>query len=305
MPKRTNWFQKLVFHIYEHVGEGVTVTESKLLVDAQSHSGYQREVDIVLEGKMGGQHVIVSFECKYSGGKRPRPADAPWVESMKAKHEKLPTDKLVLVSSSGFTPYAESMAQTYGIATMSLNVITAESVHAQLRQVERLWLRRWGASVGRMFVYLEAPNASSPVKLEVPSGLAIYDESARELFTTYDVAKAIMNHGVVVERLSANQDSDMRWFEFGMDTTHLRPTLFLRHTQTDRLDRITSIVLTGPFWMKTSFTIPWKFGKLGDLDVAWADSVPGIENLLLLATTESGDLRLTKHEFTLNSSVKK
>jgi hypothetical protein len=79
---------------------GVTVTESKFLRDAVL--GIEREVDIVVEGKFDGEPVVVSIEVIEHG----RPAPLPWVEQMIAKHRNLPTNRLILVSKSGFTQNA-------------------------------------------------------------------------------------------------------------------------------------------------------------------------------------------------------
>ena len=49
-----------------------------------------------------------------------RPADTPWVEKMRAKHDNLPTDKLILVSESGFSWPAMRKAEFYGIETLTV-----------------------------------------------------------------------------------------------------------------------------------------------------------------------------------------
>lgn len=46
---------------------------------------------------------------------RKRPADLPWVTEQWAKHQTLPTDKLVLVAQSGFTKDAERFAGAHGV----------------------------------------------------------------------------------------------------------------------------------------------------------------------------------------------
>jgi hypothetical protein len=97
MPKRSNEFQKLVFLVKKHVAPGPTVTESKFLRDRVT--GANREVDVCIESTIGGHEILVSIECRDRG----RRADVGWVEEMKAKHERLPTNALVPISKSGFT----------------------------------------------------------------------------------------------------------------------------------------------------------------------------------------------------------
>ncbi|WP_433211037.1 hypothetical protein ACQP00_49735 [Dactylosporangium sp. CS-047395] len=79
-----------------YAGPGVTVSESKLLYDPVLGL---REVDIVVEAKADGDHVVISLEVNQRG----RPASVEWVEQQIDKHRRLPTNKLVLVSRAGFS----------------------------------------------------------------------------------------------------------------------------------------------------------------------------------------------------------
>jgi hypothetical protein len=47
----------------------------------------RREVDVCIEGTVGGESVIVCVECR----DHKRVADVSWVDAMKAKHERLST----------------------------------------------------------------------------------------------------------------------------------------------------------------------------------------------------------------------
>jgi len=114
MPKRSNWFQKLIYLIQLQFSEGSTVTESKLLTDHQT--GSQVEVDIVIDAVADGIPLVISVECTA----RARPATVEWVREMWAKHQFLPTDKLVLVSRSGFTLEAEEKAKALGADAITL-----------------------------------------------------------------------------------------------------------------------------------------------------------------------------------------
>ncbi len=76
---------------------GVTVTESKLLVDKVL--GIEREVDVVIEGDLDGEPIVISIEVIERG----RPADVTWVQGLLQKHLNLPTNRLLLVSKSGFS----------------------------------------------------------------------------------------------------------------------------------------------------------------------------------------------------------
>ncbi len=97
MPARSNPFQRLTYLVKRHAAPHATVTESKMLVDPMT--GESSEVDICIEQTVGSHDIIVSLESTSTA----RPSDVGWVDQMKAKHDRLPTNKLVLVSQNGFT----------------------------------------------------------------------------------------------------------------------------------------------------------------------------------------------------------
>jgi hypothetical protein len=109
MPKRTTPLQAIVHLVRQHYAQpGVTVTESKLLHDHVL--GTDREVDIVIEGEVDGEPIVVSLEVN----ERSRPVAVPWVQEQIAKHRRLPTNRLVLVSKSGFSRTALSEVRAQG-----------------------------------------------------------------------------------------------------------------------------------------------------------------------------------------------
>lgn len=114
MPKRTNDFQKLVLLMQQHLAarEGWSVQESRMLVDRVT--GDEREVDIVVEGRINGVPFLIGLECQA----KKRRSDLPWVQYQSKKHERL-TNKLVLVSKAPFTKSALREATLSGVETVS------------------------------------------------------------------------------------------------------------------------------------------------------------------------------------------
>jgi len=100
MPARSNILQRLVLEIHKGLGPEWNVAESRFFDDADT--GKPREVDVVAESSFGGYPITISVEVRDRG----RPADVRWVEEMVQKHKALPTTKLVLWSSAGFTDTA-------------------------------------------------------------------------------------------------------------------------------------------------------------------------------------------------------
>lgn len=116
MPARTNDFQRLVAMLHATVGrrDKATVIESKLLVDRITKK--EREVDVVISTTSAGCDFNISVEVV----SRSRPMSVTWVEGMLAKHQNLDTDRLILVSKSGFTVSALEKAKFYRIETVTL-----------------------------------------------------------------------------------------------------------------------------------------------------------------------------------------
>jgi hypothetical protein len=115
MPPRTNAFQRLVTLLTATLAGHAKVTESAMLQDRVT--GESREVDVLVIATTATYEVNLGIEVIAWG----RQADTPWVEKMRAKHDNLPIDKLILVSESGFSPAGKRKAQFYGIETLTVD----------------------------------------------------------------------------------------------------------------------------------------------------------------------------------------
>lgn len=137
MPARTNDFQQLI-HILVmtlNAGAPATVTESAILTDTAT--GGDREVDILVETEISGFPTSLAFECVA----RSRPADVTWVEQMDAKHSRLPTDKLVLVSASGFTKDALILAKNKNHRAVTPGEVTPDFVGDIVNNLQSVWVK--------------------------------------------------------------------------------------------------------------------------------------------------------------------
>lgn len=109
MPPRTTPLQAAIAIVRQHYAKpGVVVTESKEFPDRIT--SHPREVDLVIEGDVDGYPMIVSIEIT----EHHRKATVEWVERMLQKHGDLPTNKLVLISKSGFVPAAIKKIEAQG-----------------------------------------------------------------------------------------------------------------------------------------------------------------------------------------------
>lgn len=114
MPKRSNAFQKLIFLVNQQLAKHGHVVESPLLTDTVT--GELREVDVLIETSIAGYEIKLAIECI----DRKRKADTPWIEGILQKHKNLPTDKLILVSRSGFSVAALKKAEFYNLPVFTL-----------------------------------------------------------------------------------------------------------------------------------------------------------------------------------------
>ncbi len=116
MPKRTNDFQNLIKTIYDQiVPDGGTVTESGMVLDKEA--GILREVDILVEYKFAGHEFSFVVECR----DRSRTESVEWIDGLIGKSKSLKVNKIIAVSSKGFTASAQNKAKENGIETLTLD----------------------------------------------------------------------------------------------------------------------------------------------------------------------------------------
>ena len=123
MPKRTNQFQKIVtYNATQLAPLGATVRESVLLEEATA-PGVLREVDTLIEVGAGITRVVVAVEAR----DRLRKDDIQWVDQIIGKYQRLPVDRVLAVSKSGFSAAAKKKAQEARINLLSPNdVLTTD-----------------------------------------------------------------------------------------------------------------------------------------------------------------------------------
>jgi len=120
MPRKGRFLEILVKHLEQFLApEGFTIRSPEEFYRDGIKIG---EIDVTVRGDFGLSRVFVGLEC------RDRPSDGPqgrdWIREVMGKKEDLQVDKLVAVSSTGFTPPAEDLAERFGI-----DLITVENVN--------------------------------------------------------------------------------------------------------------------------------------------------------------------------------
>ena len=124
----------MVSIIYRHMPGYAAVEESASLPHQDTRSPV--EVDTVIRSRVLGHEFIMSFEATRSK----RKADVTWVRGLIQKHRKLATDKLVLVSRSGFTPDAQKEAKAEKAVPLAPKDLDADGpVSGVLMGLKSLW----------------------------------------------------------------------------------------------------------------------------------------------------------------------
>jgi hypothetical protein len=203
MPKRTNQFQRLITLIEVALApSGARVVASEELV---GETGKGREVDIVVYHNVGEHKIILSVECTALG----RPADVGWVEKMRGKHSGLLTNKLILVSKSGFTPEARDVAKLSGIDTYSLPEAETLNWSSVVRSIPLLKVDFFIMPVltGGSVVLGGSPD--SELTAEMIEDAEVIDPGGRPPRTPKDLMIELLENPGVIDALRKHARSDM------------------------------------------------------------------------------------------------
>ncbi|HEY4215105.1 MAG TPA: hypothetical protein VGM84_26765 [Steroidobacteraceae bacterium] len=265
MPKRTNDFQRLVYLVRLNMAEGSTVTESKMLVDRIT--GRKREVDVCIEGLVGGQPIRVCVECR----DHKRVAEVSWVDAMKAKHERVPTNALLLASRKGFTPEAKDAARSYGIETFSLPEMEGQEDKVALQAVrESLFAKTVQFSVEKVVVSVLANGDTPAENVAVMPDNLVYAADGLELGPIQGLVQRITESRGAYESLLSQGVEEHTFYtltwETPIDVNGNR--FYLQKTDPKVLKEVSAILLRGP----CKFTVREfgvKRGQLGAVSIIW------------------------------------
>jgi hypothetical protein len=116
MPRGGRFVEILVAHLQEFFGpDGIEVRSPEEF----RHNGKKiGEIDVTLRGNYGSSKIFVGIECRDrpSGG----PQGLPWINEIKGKQELLKVDKIIAVSTTGFTADAIHAANDFGIDLLTI-----------------------------------------------------------------------------------------------------------------------------------------------------------------------------------------
>lgn len=300
MPKRSNEFQKLIFLVKQQVSENAVVTESKMLTDLIT--GTEREVDICIETTVAGHEVLVCIECTNTC----RVADVTWVERLKSKHERLPTNVLVLVSNSGFTPEALKVAQSYHIQTLALEDVNKKSVSRILGEIDSLWAKTWDLVPKKVVIKVPAFQNLVAEDIVTSPDNALYLADGTEVGDVKQLIDFLLKDENLVVEIGRQGEETHKSFVFWCDLPRDQAgqSLYMQKLEPKVLRPIGSIHVEGSCKIKVS-EFPLKRGSLGDYQIAWGSGVFRKEKALLVASEDNkGNQKLTISTATLQLGPK-
>lgn len=286
MPKRTNDFQRLVYLVRVNLADGAAVTESKMLEDRVTRT--MREVDVCIEGSVGGQHVIVSVECR----DHQRVADVTWVEQMKTKHDRLPTNALILASRAGFTPEAREVARLYGIQTFTLQDIEITDFKSLFGFESSLWAKSVTVSTSKVTVsVLPTETLGEEMVFAMPTNL-IYTVEDQEICQIGELVQMLVSSPQARDYLLGEGQKDHVWFEIDWEPPrdHLDRPLFMKKVDPPVLREVKKIHIQGPCQFQIE-KFEMGSGRIGDVHVAWGKTEILGQDTMVVATKDSEGVR--------------
>jgi hypothetical protein len=288
MPKRSNDFQRLIYLVRLNLSDGAKVSESKMMRDRLTKRF--REVDVVIEGKVGSQRVFVSVECR----DHQRVADVTWVDTMKTKHDRLDTHVLLLASRSGFTPEARDVASKYGIELFTLEDIDDAKIPAMLGPRGSLWLKSVKISAEKVSIRVAQVGALPPETVVTSPDNLLYSEDGLELCQTKDLVDSLLKSPRARDHLLAEGNEEHKWFElFWGPPDHEGKPLYMKKLEPEVLRPVEFIRVVGPCKVEVA-RFGMRHGKIGDVQVAWGKSTISGKSAMAVATlTETGEAKLS------------
>ena len=283
MPKRSNDFQRLIYLVRVNLAEGAKVTESKMMRDRLTKRF--REVDVVVEGKVGGQDVVVSVECR----DHKRVADVTWVDLMKSKHDRLDTNALILASRSGFTPEARDVADKFGIKVFTLEDIESSDLPALLAPGGELWVKSVTITAQKVTVAVPATEGLAAERVVANPDNLVYLQNGTEVLQVHEIVDGMLKSARSRDYLLSEGKEEHKWFEFAWEPPQApdgKP-FYLKKLEPAVLRPIDSIRVVGPCTVEIG-RFGMRHGKIGNITVTWGKAAIAGRDTMAVATVDDG-----------------
>jgi hypothetical protein len=121
-------FEQLVARIEKDAGPLGLIVRSpdKILCKI---TGRKREVDVSIRSRAGTTDLLITIECRRRHPKQ----DVTWIEQLATKRDAIGASCTIAVSSSGFTPNAQAVANRHGIQLRRLSEVSVSEINSLMR----------------------------------------------------------------------------------------------------------------------------------------------------------------------------
>jgi len=159
MVRKGRLLEVLMMQLQEFCAdEGVDIQSPEIFYDEDGH--LIGEVDITLRSKVGTASTFLGIEC------RDRPSDGPqgrdWIREILGKKQDLKIDKMIAISSSGFTNGAESLAIESRIDLITVTGLETLDVSEWIEKIQVQWGDTSYTITGEIFMQV-VPGFSTKV----------------------------------------------------------------------------------------------------------------------------------------------
>lgn len=282
--------------------------ESEMLTN--SVTGRKREVDVVLRTRTAGVELVIGVEAtglsdaRRQAARRPSPVDVGWVEEMIGKHENLPTDKVILVSETGFTQQARDLAlKTRKIVPVSPEILgDGDAAFRIVNAVRSLWPKQVSLSPESARVFIDIPGEG--IKwLQASPDLDVFTEDGQGPELLLPVIHALIQanfHRLAKDIDLANITKDFDGFalisvgpQWTVEIDDEKQSLYVRYQVGARSEfhRIDGMEITAKAEIHVSDEVPLQSRRLAEIDVNYAfgeTSVGGTPWLIVATEGEQG-----------------
>jgi hypothetical protein len=206
---------------------------------------------------------------------------------MYGKHHSLPTDHLVLVSRSGFTPQAIKKAQGYNIETVVPDEFTEEHAAEMGARISRVQIGRLEmvqvTKVRTIVAAIQEPITVPPEARDLP----IFIETGRCVALMRDIVTGLLDHDT--QQIIVNPPDHIQEIEVRADNPRAviddKPqALYLKIPGPEpHLSRLEQISVAGEAWHMSSY-VPLRHGRFRDVIYSWGEVVIEGKPMIVVAT---------------------
>lgn len=214
---------------------------------------------------------------------------------MKAKNERLPTNALVLISTSTFTKEALAVSRTYGIETTTLAALNDSVADRLFGDTSSLWSKHFTATPTKLIMRVSPSESLKAENVAVFPDSLVHNSEGHILGTAKDFVECILRTERSVRYFSEKGESDHKWFEIRVEPPLDKDgqSFYLEKSEPKLLRAINSTYIAGSFDIEIS-EFPLKFGLLGNVKVAWGKGqFLGKEALLVASEDPTAGRKIT------------